>query len=78
MARARSKGIELEDDVIGKPADLPVLLDMGLGAPPISRDDALVLGLARRGPATHFAGALPRGIWPTVIDAIQKPVARAT
>jgi pimeloyl-ACP methyl ester carboxylesterase len=69
MARARSNGIELEYEVIGNPADPPVLLIMGLGAQLISWDDEFVLGLARRGHfvirydnrdvglSTHFSGA---------------------
>jgi len=51
VARARSNGIELEYEVIGNPADPPVLLIMGLGAQMITWDDEFVLGLARRG---HF------------------------
>ena len=51
MARARSNGIELEYEVIGNPADPPLLLITGLGAQLITWDDELVLGLARRG---HF------------------------
>jgi pimeloyl-ACP methyl ester carboxylesterase len=51
VARARSNGIELEYEVIGNPADPPLLLIMGLGAQLITWDDEFVLGLARRG---HF------------------------
>jgi pimeloyl-ACP methyl ester carboxylesterase len=51
VARARANGIELEYDVVGNPADPPVLLIMGLGAQMIAWDDEFVLALARRG---HF------------------------
>ena len=51
MARAPCNGIELEYEVIGNPADPPVLLIMGLGGQLLAWDDEFVLGLARRG---HF------------------------
>ncbi len=51
MARAPCNGIELEYEVIGSPADPPVLLIMGLGGQLLAWDDDFVLGLARRG---HF------------------------
>jgi pimeloyl-ACP methyl ester carboxylesterase len=51
VARAPCNGIELEYEVIGNPADPPVLLIMGLGGQLLAWDDEFVIGLARRG---HF------------------------
>ena len=51
MARARCNDVELEYELIGNPADPPVLLIMGLGGQMLAWDDDFVLGLARRG---HF------------------------
>jgi len=51
VARARCNGIELEYEVVGNPADQPLLLIMGLGGQLLAWDDEFVLGLARRG---HF------------------------
>ncbi len=51
VARAASNGIELEYEVIGSPADPPLLLIMGLGGQLLAWDDEFVLALARRG---HF------------------------
>lgn len=51
MARAACNGIELEYEVVGNPADPPLLLIMGLGGQLLAWDDDFVLGLARRG---HF------------------------
>jgi pimeloyl-ACP methyl ester carboxylesterase len=51
VARAACNGIELEYEVVGNPADPPLLLIMGLGGQLLAWDDDFVLGLARRG---HF------------------------
>jgi len=51
VARALGNGVELEYEVIGNPADPPVLLIMGLGGQLLAWHDEFVLGLARRG---HF------------------------
>jgi pimeloyl-ACP methyl ester carboxylesterase len=51
VARAACNGIEIEYEVVGNPADPPLLLIMGLGGQLLAWDDDFVLGLARRG---HF------------------------
>ena len=49
MPRAKANGIELEYDTFGDPADLPLLLIMGLGSQLISWDPEFCGQLAARG-----------------------------